>query len=594
MNEGGTSKRTIPGMGLLLRLRWLAWMRPNPRQAMFAWALVIGIVGALVAMIFQMAAEGLLMLFTDTDRSGDDNAAVFGSISAWRCLLVPVIGAVIAGAIYRLGSRLIPGKSTDYMEAVALGDGVVPTRSSIFRALSSLFSISSGAAIGREGPLVQLASMVASNIGRFRTLPAPRRRLLVACGAAAGLSFAYNTPIAGALFVAEIVIGSLSMEILGPLMLASVAAAAVTRFLQGSKCLYAFETGQLQGFTPLLAAGMVGILCGCLSHPWISGLQSLRRIFASWHMPTVVRFATGGLAVGILAVNFPEVVGNGAALIKGLLSSPAPDSGQVLLLAGVKVLAVGLVFASGAVGGVLTPTLFCGASAGTLVGLAAGRIFGFGVAETHAMAAIGMACFFAAAARAPITGLFLVFEMTLAPQLLLPLAMGVVVAHYTSRAVNARSMYEETLRSGPRSVLERPLGEVLVRDIMRPAQKTLPPDAGFRDLGDRFLNAPEHVVWISDAHGRFMGTVAIDDIKPFLKDPMLADAVIAADVLSEDLPCANPGQRVVDVLGLFADKAAGALPVTDPASGKLMGELSRMDLLLVVSELSRRESLTTT
>ena len=120
-------------------------------------------------------------------------------------------------------------RTTDYMEAVVIGDGILSTRQSLLKSLSALFSISSGGSIGREGPLVQLAAMFASAIGRILHVSSPRLRLLVACGAAAGIASAYNAPVAGALFVAEVVMATMSMEVFGPLVCSSVVATLTTR-----------------------------------------------------------------------------------------------------------------------------------------------------------------------------------------------------------------------------------------------------------------------------------------------------------------------------------------------------------------------------
>ncbi len=146
--------------------------------------------------------------------------------AALAAFLVPVIGAVLAGLTLWIGNRLIASvrqkSTTDYMEAVVVGNGVISLRASLVKTISALFSISTGASIGREGPLIQLSSLVASLVGRLRNCPIPQRRHLVACGAAAGMASAYNAPIAGAFFVAEIVLGTVVVESLGPLILASV------------------------------------------------------------------------------------------------------------------------------------------------------------------------------------------------------------------------------------------------------------------------------------------------------------------------------------------------------------------------------------
>jgi len=134
----------------------------------------------------------------------------------WGCLLVPTAGGAAAGLVLIFGQRLTRAQSsTDYMEAIVIGSGKVPTRASLIKSAAALFSIGSGGSIGREGPMVQLAAVVASRLGRWRNFTPPKLRLLVACGAAAGIASAYNAPIAGSFFVAEIILGTIAMESLG-------------------------------------------------------------------------------------------------------------------------------------------------------------------------------------------------------------------------------------------------------------------------------------------------------------------------------------------------------------------------------------------
>jgi len=139
----------------------------------------------------------------------------------WARLLIPAVGGLIAGSILLFGQRLSTvGRAADFMEAVVVGDGVIRVRATLVKSLSSLVTISSGGSIGREGSMVQLSSMAGSLLGRATKVSPARLRLMVACGAAAGIACAYNAPLTGAFFVAEIVLGSIAMESIGPLIVA--------------------------------------------------------------------------------------------------------------------------------------------------------------------------------------------------------------------------------------------------------------------------------------------------------------------------------------------------------------------------------------
>jgi CIC family chloride channel protein len=207
---------TRPFLTRILRLRlWVSErLRPGETEVTLVWAGIVGALGGMAAPAFQSAIRGVKYLLTGSTASLAETAA---ALEPWQRVLVPAAGGVLAGFVLHFGVRFTRGKkSQDYMEAVTLGDGVIRTRPTLVRIASSLFSIGSGGSIGREGPQVQLAALLASSIGRAASLPRPRLRLLVACGAAAGIASAYNAPIGGALFVAEVVLGSIAMETFGP------------------------------------------------------------------------------------------------------------------------------------------------------------------------------------------------------------------------------------------------------------------------------------------------------------------------------------------------------------------------------------------
>src|SRR3984893_75224 len=198
---------------LILKLWLIEKLRFDERQLTLVWAAVIGVLGALVTEGSRRATDLLHFLCPGSETT---IITSFERLPLWQRFLVPVIGAILAGLTLWIGNRLIARvrqkSTTDYMEAVVVGNGVISFRASLVKTISALFSISTGASIGREGPLVQLSSLVASLVGRLRNCPVPQRRHLVACGAAAGIASAYNAPIAGALFVAEIVLGTVGVE----------------------------------------------------------------------------------------------------------------------------------------------------------------------------------------------------------------------------------------------------------------------------------------------------------------------------------------------------------------------------------------------
>ena len=238
---------------------------------------------------------------------------------------MPTAGGFLAGLTLWFGNRLFASvrqkTTTDYMEAIVVGSGIISVRASIVKSVSALFSISTGTSIGREGPLVQLSSLAASLVGRILKMPIPQRRHLVACGAAAGIACAYKAPIAASLFVAEIILGTVVVESLGPLILASVVAAFVSQFLSGSEPLYKSPGFNLHTRWEIIPLCFVGIFLGFLAPGYLRFLRLAERLFSKVDIPVPFKLALGGAIVGALAILNPEVCGNGQGLLRIFVSS---------------------------------------------------------------------------------------------------------------------------------------------------------------------------------------------------------------------------------------------------------------------------------
>jgi CIC family chloride channel protein len=486
----------------------------------------------------------------------------------------------------RLGDR----KATDYMEAVVVGDGHVPVRPSLMRTLSALFSISSGQSIGREGPLVQLAAVAASLLGRLRRMAPARLRLIVACGAAAGIAAAYNTPLGGALFVAEIVLGSIAMETLGPLLISSVVAVLVNRTLFSDAPIYAVQTvaGPTFGAMPFYI--LLGLVCGGGAHLWMRLLRHSTGAFEFTRLPLVLRLTLGGAIVGALAVWRPEAAGNGMSVIQDLLRNHNQAVLLLLAVAAAKILATAAAFGSGAVGGVFTPTLFVGATAGALLTAAAALIPGAPALDAAGFILAGMGGFLAAAANAPVTAILMIFEMSLNHQIVLPLMVTTVVALFTARRLGGESIYRESLQSGGPSLFDHELRELSVADLMRREFLQIRPAARFSELAATLLKSRRAQVLVTDDGGHLRGLIRLADVEPFLKDPYVAETVLAIDVSHENIPSLTPDTSLPQALDAFSRSDHDTIPVVESGDSpaRVVGVLDREDLYLAVSEITRR------
>jgi CIC family chloride channel protein len=578
----------------LRRLRFWVWVQERAHlsdlQITIIWAGIVGFFGALSSIAFRGATGVIHKLFTGS--SSVSLVESFQQLPLLGRLIVPAIGGLIAGLVIDFGTRW-RGRvtTTDYMEAVVLGDGKISARRSLVKCVSALFSIASGGSIGREGPLVQLSSVVASLAGRLQHWTAPRLRLLVGCGAAAGIASAYNAPIAGAVFVAEIVLGSMAMEIFGPVVFASVIATLTVRAFLGADPLYNIPAFRLNGNWEIIPYLLLGLVAG-LTAPWFIRLL---RASEAWvgrvDLPVYLKMCAGGLVVGALATLQPQVCGNGYTAVSGILHGDWIWQTIALILI-FKVLATTATFASGAVGGVFTPTLFVGAALGFLFGSGTQHLTGLPTVNPGAFALVGMGAFLAAATHAPIMAIVMMFELTLDYQIILPLMLACVVGYYTSINIEKRSIYAEALKRKGAGDYRRQLAELHVRDLMKPNPLTVSRNAGFAEIGDKFIASRFNYIYVTD-NGKFVGAISLHDIKNFLNTPELAKVVIASDVLRDTFPVIPPDATLTEALERFSRHDGERLPVVaDSNRQSLLGTVSKTDLILALAGSTSRSATT--
>jgi CIC family chloride channel protein len=584
MNVVPDSAKLLPERMLRL-LRRRVWIQEKLQltewQVTLLWAALVGFLGALGSLVFRGLAEGVHQLLTGSD------AGVVESMKQlpwWAVLTLPAAGGLLAGLVLLLGKHLVRGQSsTDYMEAISIGSGNIPIRASLVSTAAALFSIGSGGSIGREGPMVQLAAVLASFLGRWRQFTPPRLRLLVACGAAAGIASAYNAPIAGSFFVAEIILGTIAMESLGPLAVAAVAAALTVRGLTSEAQLYKVPGFKLDSPLEMPAYIALGLIAGGLAPWFLRSLKWAESWFVATKLPLVARLVLGGLVVGALAIAVPEVCGNGYSVVVTILNGHVFWL-PLLIVAMCKWLATAASFGSGAPGGVFTPSLFMGASAGFLFGHAVNSVWPGGAGDPRAFALVGMGAFLSAVSHAPVMAVIMLFEMTLSYDIILPLMLCSVVAYYTAKGIESRSLYSEALK---KKAAEAPGGSVFgpgqVAELMKRQPPTLAGDARFAEIARVFLSMRVNHIYVTDDDGHFLGAISLHDIKPYLGEPELAGLVIARDILREDFPIVAPEANLGEALGRFLNVEAERLPVVD-REGRLQGSLAKGDLLLALVE----------
>lgn len=565
---------------------------------------VVGVIGGIVNLLFLVAIEHVKWLFL---RQSGDPVEIAEMISPWQRALIPALGGLAAGLVLHFGLRLVGRQGpTNLLEVVVAGDGKLPFRSGVVRASSSLVSIATGASIGREGGITQLTATLASQWGQIRHWPPYRLRLLVGCGAAAGMAAAYNAPIAGAVFAALIVLGNFSMNLFAPLVVSSVVAAVVSRSFFGIAPSYVVPPVAFTSVLQLPWFVLLGAMVGIAGAVFLKMIQRVELLFKRLAWPLAIRLAVGGLAVGLIAINFPSVWGNGyvaanrilrdhfdhlaAPWLHGWLSGGAE---VVLLLLGLflaKLLATVAAVGSGTVGGVFTPTLFLGTSLGALFGTVLHQLGGARDLPTSSFALVGMASMLAATTRSPLLAMIMVFEISLDYSLMPALMLGSVVSILIAGRLHAESIYTEPLRqrglemnpedSRPGHAMGQTVGD-LMRAPVPPVREHTP----LREMAERFLGSSLNFLPVVDGEQRLIGVVALHDLKEHLNPGSELSVIIAYDVMRPPPKCVTPNLPLLAALPLVLESEIRNIPVVNSyKENRLVGALARAEVLAIFSE----------
>jgi CIC family chloride channel protein len=569
-------------LSLLTRLRLILFGHEDLAGIIF-WAALVGFCGALASVAFRELIRMLEMLFTGHS-SGLVQAAA--SLTWWHRALVPLVGGILAGLVLHLAGRALKNpRPVDYMEAVLVGDGRISFRATITNSISSLLSIASGGSIGREGPMVQLAAMLGSRLGLLARAPIPRLRLMVACGGAAGIAAAYNAPISGALFVSEIVLGSTAMESFGPLVVASVTASATIHQFLGYGPVFTVPHVEFLSNWELGFYVVLGVLLGHLAPPFLALLDFTKSRFVRLGLPSYWQLGLGGAIVGIISIFVPQVWGNGYSVVGTILRGEVIGLWLLALLVA-KVLATSATVGSGAVGGVFTPTLFIGCAVGALFGQLVHMGLPTMTSVPTAYALIGMGGFLSAITHAPLTSILMLFEMTLDYDIVLPLMLTCVTAHYAAKVYRrGESIYHASLT---RAAATQPGTDDwrlrTVETLVKPAAAVIPRETTLQAM---FAHLPKRAlerVYVTDGED-LVAWLDPREVLDQLQKHML-DGSLSVDAVAKPITFTlAPEMALCTALDGFLREQTTVLPVT-PGQWRntLIGEVSRRDVLLAIQD----------
>ncbi len=584
--EDRTATMAVPGDARRRTLLWLHGSAPG----LMALGVVVGIGAGVGAVAFReliLAATGLFTGHSDYSAAGHVANPNLPSLGIWFVVAAPVIGGLIYGPLIARFATEAKGHGVpEVMLAVSQQGGRIRPRVAAVKALASAVCIGSGGSVGREGPIVQIGSALGSGLGQLLRMPAPRLRLLVACGAAGGISATFNAPIAGVFFALELILRDFEAESFGVVVLSSVMADVIGRAAFGSQpflTLPAFHQQSLWEYALYAGLGLAAALVGTAFVRVLYGMEDLAdRI---WHGPPWLRPAVGGALLGLLLLVLPQLYGVGYPVLEHAIGGGYTTRFLVLLLVG-KLLATSLTISIGGSGGVFAPSLFIGAMLGAAYGNVAGLLGPHLVGQPGAYGLVGMGAVFAGAGRAPITSVLIIFELTGDYRIILPLMVAIVISTAVASLLGHDSIYTLKLRRRGIELRHKntPLMQRLtVADAMRAIPAPIAAGAPVSALLDRFASGRDQALPVVAGDGAYAGIITLRALDAAADQP---DAT--AGDLAVSLPTVEPGQSLDTALERLLRSDADGLPVSS-IHGHITGWVSHRDVLSAYQRLHDAE-----
>jgi CIC family chloride channel protein len=539
-------------------------------------ALLIGVAGGFGAIGFRYLI-GLIQRISWSIQDPEHSLRVLHNIPWYWILVVPAIGGLLVGLIVHFFAREARGHGVpEVMEAVALRHGVIRARVVVAKMFASAICIGTGGSVGREGPIVQIGSAFGSAVGQLFRVSHNRLRTFVGCGAAAGISATFNAPIAGAIFSLEIILSDFAVSQFSPIVISSVLAAVVSRHFLGDFPAFLVSEYQLISPWELVSYTLLGLVCGFIAIAYTKSVYLFEDGFEKIKLPPYIKPAAGGLIIGAIGIYVPEIFGVGYETITQALEGAIVWKTLLLLLV-IKLLATSITLGSGGSGGIFAPSLFLGAMAGGLLGTGFHTFFPEITAESGAYAIVGMGAVVAAATRAPITAILIIFELTNDYKIVLPLMLACIISTLFAMGLKRESIYTlKLIRRGVNIFKGREkniLRSILVKDIVERDVKMVSENTPISSLVDLATNSTRSCFYVQDASHKLIGFIDEISLRQALASSQhLKNIFIAEDITNAKVTTVQESDNLDFVMGKFSSENVDELPVVSASDpGKVTG-----------------------
>jgi chloride channel protein, CIC family len=513
-------------------------------------------------------------------------------LGSYYVILIPALGGLIIGPIINIFAKETKGHGVpEVMLAVTTLGGRIRPRVAAIKALASSICIGSGGSAGREGPIVQIGSAIGSSLGQLFQLTEDKVKILVACGAAGGISATFNTPLAGIFFSLEIILRQYALRHFSAVVLSAVTTTIISRTFLGNHPAFPTPPYEMLSAWEIPLYLIFGFIAAGVAFLFVRTLYKIEDKFDQWQIPDYLKPALGGLLVGLIGLYFPQIFGVGYETIEQVLYGKMAIS-IILVIIFLKLLATSLTLGSGGSCGVFSPSLFIGASLGAVYGSLTQLLFPtFGI-HPGACALVGMGAVFAGAAHAPISAILILFEMTGDYKIILPLMITCIISTVVVRRLSKESVY--TLKLMRRGIdiqkeMEMELIETIkVADAMYTDIITVKDDTSVRNVGLLIKSSHHRGFPVKNSTGDLVGIVTYKDINQALaegKGEIPVQEIMICDVL-----VCYPGENLRNVFEKLGERNIGRLPVVERNNSKhLVGLMTRKNIISAYYYLLKKE-----
>jgi CIC family chloride channel protein len=558
--------------------------RLEEHLVLYLLAIGVGVLGGYGAILFRFLIRGCQYLFY---QNTDDFLSFAASVPFYLKLLIPALAGLMVGLIVHWGSAKAKGHGVpELIDAVVIRGGRISWRTASARVSASALTIGAGGSVGREGPIIHIGAFLGSAVAQLMRLSRDRERILVSCGAAAGISATFNAPITGILFAVEVLLGDFALSTFSPMVLASVTAAVISSFHLGSLPAFDIAGFQLASTWEYSVYPLLGILCGLVAVSFTFSLYFCEDGFNRLRMPAWAKPALGGLTLGAMLLVVPQVFGVGYGAINSALLNQMSLMLMVVLIFA-KVVATSISLGSGSAGGILAPSIFIGAMTGGAFGWLAGEWLPLAaVSSTSSYALVGMGALVAGTTHAPVTAILLIFELCGEYQIIVPLLLACILSTITASSLKRGSIYSlKLLRRGVEIAHGREqtiLKNISVQEVMIEKIHSVLESAPMVTVLALFERFNLSCLTVVNSDGELVGIISFHDISGVASEEEMSFLLIARDMANTQPETVVPGDPLNLALAKMEAEKAGQLPVVaEDGSGRLLGLILEKDIITI-------------